>query len=484
MRTSVEPAEGNKVKLSIEVDESEFEPAVDAAFRKIAQEVRIPGFRPGKAPRRLLESRLGVGAGRAQALNDALPEYYADAVRDAEVDVIAPPEIEITAGHLEGPVVFEAVVEVRPVIEIEGHRSISVEIPSAAAVDAEVDEQLERIRMQFSTLETVERAAAEGDFVVMDIEGSQDGEVLEGLVASAYSYEVGSGGIVPELDEQLIGVAAGESRSFDAVHPNSANQAGNGSANEEDGDSTGDDGDAEGESPLHFELTVSEVQQRVLPELNDELAKEASGFETMEEWRTDMVARLSQVKKAQAQMLVREKIGEALAELVTEELPEPLVAGEMQERLQDMAMRLQAQGLSLEQWLQFSGVEPDAFIADLRATAERAAKVDLALRAVAVAERIEASEEDLESEFALVASRVGESTETVREQLTSAGHLPALRVDIAKRKALELLTEVVTITDEQGTAIIFSDLALDEDSDEDPGAGSDATTTTEESEGE
>ena len=183
----------------------------------------------------------------------------------------------------------------------------------------------------------------------------------------------------------------------------------------------------------------------------------------MAEWRDDLVTRMSQVKRAQAQMAVREKIGEALAELVTDELPEPLIGSEMNERLQDMAMRLQAQGLTLEQWLQFSGTETEQFLADLRETAERSAKVDLALRAVAAAENIEADEEDLEEEYAAVAVRVEQDPETVREQLTEAGHVPALRADIAKRKALEWLTGTVTIVDEDGNNIVFDDLALDEE---------------------
>jgi trigger factor len=445
VKATVEPLEGNKVKLSVEVEEQEFEQAVDAAFKKIAREVRIPGFRPGKAPRRLLESRLGSGAGRAQALNDSLPEYYSDAVRLNEVDVIAAPEIEVTSGEEDGPVTFEAVVEVRPTVEVAGYAELSVEIPTPSATDEEIEAQLERIRSQFAELEVVERAADDGDYVTIDIEGSQDGEVLEGLVATAYLYEVGSGAIVPELDEHLRGATAGSEIEFDAAHPN-------------------DDEDSP-EDPLHFEVSVTEVKAKVLPDLDDELAAQASEFDTLAEWRDDLVNRLTQVKRAQAQMAVREKIGEALAELVDMELPEPLVAAEMNERLQDMAMRLQAQGLSLEQWLQFSGTDAEQFLADLRETAERSARVDLALRAVAVAEAIEALEDDLEEEFAAVAERVNEDPDTVREQLTEAGHIPALRADISKRKALDWLTETVTIVDEDGNAIAFAELAIVEDDD-------------------
>jgi trigger factor len=444
VKSTVEALEGNKVKLSVEIDEQEFESAVDAAFKKIAREVRIPGFRPGKAPRRVLESHIGAGAGRAQALNDALPEYYSDAVVANEVDVIAPPEIEITDGQESGVIKFDAIVEVRPVITVSGYAEMAVEIPAPTPSDDEIDAQLDRFRNQYGDLEVVERAADSGDFVTVDIEGSQNDEVLEGLVASAYLYEVGSAGIVPELDEQLVGAAAGDTRSFDAPHPN------------------GDE-----EDPLHFEVTVTEVKAKVLPELNDEFAAQASEFETMAAWRDDLVTRMTEVRKAQSQMMVREKIGEALAELVTDELPEPLIAAEMNERLQDMAMRLQAQGLSLEQWLQFSGTDTEQFLDDLKTTADRSARVDLALRAIALAESIEVLEEDLDIEFEAVAARVQQDSDVVRTQLTEAGHLPALKTDISKRKALDWLTESVRISDEAGNSIVFADLAVADDEDGD-----------------
>ncbi len=458
MKTSVEALEGNKVKLSVEVDEQEFESAVDAAFKKIAREVRIPGFRPGKAPRRVLESHIGAGAGRAQALNDALPDYYSEAVLANEVDVIAPPDIELVEGSESGNVKFDAIVEVRPVISISGYKTLAVEIPSPSPSDEEIDAQLERFRNQYGDLEVVERAADTGDYVTIDIEGSQNDEVLEGLVASAYLYEVGSAGIVPELDEQLAGVSAGDTRSFDAAHPN-----------------------GEEEDPLHFEVTVTEVKAKVLPELNDEFAAQASEFETMAAWRDDLVTRMTEVRKAQSQMIVREKIGEALAELVSDELPEPLIAAEMNERLQDMAMRLQAQGLSLDQWLQFSGTDTEQFLDELKTTADRSARVDLALRAIALAESIEVLEEDLDLEFEAVAARVEQDSDVVRTQLTEAGHIPALKVDIAKRKSLDWLTESVTITDEAGNSITFSDLAA---SDEDEGDTVVETPASEEDESE
>jgi trigger factor len=445
VNATVEALEGHKVKLSIEVDEEEFEKAVDAAFKKIAKEVRIPGFRPGKAPRRLLEARIGVTAGRVQALNDALPDYYLEAVREHEVDVIAAPEFDVTSGEDAGPVLFDAIVQVRPTIEIEGYQGLTVTVPSPRATDEDIANQLERVRSQYAELEVVERAAADGDYVTIDVEGSQDGEPLEGLVATAYLYEVGSGAIVPQLDEALRGAEAGAELSFDAPHPN-------------------DD-----EDELHFEVSVTEVKAKVLPELNDEFAAEASDFETLAEWHDDLIARMGNVKRAQAQMALREGIGNALAELVTEELPDTLVGAEMQERLQDMAMRLEAQGLTLEQWMQLSGTDQESFVADLRETATTAAKVDLALRAVAAAEGLEATEEDLDEEFAAVAARVDADVDTVRERIAEAGQGPAVRADIVKRKALDWLSDRATIVDEAGAPVDRSELDIvetDDDTDE------------------
>ncbi|MEY2570409.1 MAG: trigger factor, partial [Acidimicrobiaceae bacterium] len=163
MKAIVEPLDGNKVKLSVEVDEAEFEKDLDAAFRAIAQEVRLPGFRPGKAPRRLLEAKLGKDVGREEAIRTALPSYYARAVRDNEVDVIAPPEIEITEGKDEGPILFDAVVEVRPQVTVGGYGSLRVELPRPEASDEEIDAQVERLRQQFGELQTVERPAIDGD---------------------------------------------------------------------------------------------------------------------------------------------------------------------------------------------------------------------------------------------------------------------------------------------------------------------------------
>jgi trigger factor len=441
VKTSVIELEDNKVKLSVEVDEQEFETALNAAFRKIAREVRVPGFRPGKAPRKLLEARLGEGVARGEALRDAIPDYYAQAVREHDVDVIAAPEIEITEGEDTGPVAFDAVVEVRPIVTVPGYDSLRVTIARPEATDEEIDAQIERMRRQYAELETVEREAAEGDIVTIDVNGSQAGEPLEGLTAEDYSYEVGSAAIVPELDEELVGASAGDELSFDADHP-----------------------DPEEEEGLHFEVTLKEVRERVLPEATDEWAAEASEFDTLAELRSDLAERMTTVRKMQAQMNLRDKVGEAAADLVDLEVPEPLIAGEMRQRLEDFSMRLQAQGLNLDQWLASSGQDPNEFVEELRTTSARAAKFDLALRAVADAEEMEATDEDLEAEFGQVAQQLDLTPEAVRLRFEEADQMSAIRGDIRRRKALDWLVESVEIVDEEGNALDRADFILpDED---------------------
>jgi trigger factor len=444
MRSTVEPLEGNKVKVSVEVDAGEFETAVDAAFRRIAKDVRLPGFRPGKAPRKVLEARLGPLAGREQALQDSLPEYYSAAVIEHDVDVIAAPEIDITGGRESGAVVFDAVVEVRPSITVPGYGALSVTLTRPSIDEDELDAQIERMRDLDSTLEPVDRAVQEGDVVTIDIAGTLDGQPQPGLTADDYSYAVGSAAITPEVDQHLVGASPGATLSFEATHP-----------------------DPDESRQLHFELAVKDVKAKVLPEADDAWAATASEFSTVAELRASLAERMTRVRKAQAQMALREKVGGALAALVTDEIPEAMVNQEMQDRLQDLAIRLQAQGMPLEQYLAMTGTEPESFSQELRDSALEAVKIDLALRAVAEAEDIDCTDDDLQDDLAGVAERVGQDAGAVRDRLERAGQISAVRSEIRKRKALEWLLEKAQVLDPEGATIDRSELELPADEDDD-----------------
>lgn len=430
MNSTLETLENNLVKLSVTIDEDEFEPDLDQAYQRIAGEVRMPGFRPGKVPRKLLEKQLGPAVAREEALRVALPNYYSQAIVDNEVDVIAAPEIEVISGQESGPVSFDAVVEVRPVVHIAGHAGLRVEIDSPDVLDADIDERVDSIRRQHATLAEVDRAAADDDHVMIDIEGTVDGEPVPGLTAEDYDYVVGSGAVVAEIDENLRGAVAGDEVAFSADHPDESQEA-----------------------RIDFRIVIKEVQEQVLPEPSDDFAAEASEFETLEELRADLADRVAEAKLNTSRMQLEDKTGEALARLVDDELSEALIEDEMSNRAEELAMRLQAQGIQLDQYLQITGTTPEMFRDQLREQSEKSARVDLALRAVADIENIEISEDELDHELMHLAAQVDQPLEIVKEQLAASGRLKAIRSDMRIRAALEWVTDRAEIVDPAGSPI-------------------------------
>ena len=433
LTTSVEPLEGNKVKLSVEVPEAEFEKAIDGAFRKLAREVKIPGFRPGKAPRQLLEARIGTEAAREQALRDALPEYYAEAVEAEDIDVIAPPEIDITAGEQEGDVHFNAVVEVRPIIELDGYSGLKLEIPSPEISDEIVDAQIDQLRDRFADLEEKSGALGDGDYAQIDIKGYVHDEVIDSLSATDFLYEVGSGTVVPKLDDELRGAKAGDILKFNDKLP------------ERFGDRAGED--------VAFQVLVKEAKRKVLPEANDEWASEVSEFDTLDELRADARQRLELYNKVQSQLLVRDKALDAVADLVDVEVPDALVTQDMERRLHDLAHRLERQGATIQQYIEALGQEREAFLDELRAGSTRSVKADLALRAVVANEDITATDEEVDREIEQYAERSGEKPEKVRREFERRGVLEAVRSDIARGKAIQFLVDNATVVDESGQPV-------------------------------
>jgi trigger factor len=434
VKATVEPHEGNKVKVSVEVDEAEFDKAIDAAFRKIAREVRIPGFRPGKAPRKVLERRFGHDVGREQALQDSLPDFYTQALRDQDVDAIAPPDIDITGGREDGPLAFDAIVEVRPDVRVAGYDGLRVTLDRPQVSDAEVEEQIDRMRQVQATLIEVDRPAQDDDVATIDITGSLDGEVQDGLTADDYSYTVGSGSITPEVDAELRGAKPGDILAFDASHP--------------DQDET---------RQLSFRVLVKQVNARQLPEADDAWASENSEFDTLDELRASIRERMLAVRRTQAQHELTEKTGEALSRLVTDDPPETLVQHELEHRTQDVAMRLQAQGVDLEKMVSEGGL-PEEMTQQLKQAAETAVRVDLALRGVAAAESIDCSEDELAEEIAAIAQRVDQKPRRVFDEFQRGGQLAAVRSDVRKKKALDWLLERVEIVDQEGQPIERAEL--------------------------
>jgi len=443
MKTVVEPLEGNKVKLSIEVGSAEVDKAVDAAARKLAREVRMKGFRPGKVPRQVLEARMGHEALRQEALRESLPDYYAEAVREHEVDVIAPPAIDITAGEDAGDLHFDAVVEVRPSVAIPGYAGLQVTIDRPGASDEEIDAQVDRLRGNSATLEDVSRPAKDGDVLTIDLgmtpeEMTPEGEVKPGEPSNVtdISYTVGSGEFgIAELDVQLQGARTGDIIKFTT--------------------------EVTAERTMSFQVLVKAVREPVLPELTDAWVDEETEFETVEELRNDLRTNIAARKRLQSTFQLRERAMSALVELVTDDAPPPLVETELERRLHDLGHRLEAQGASFERYLSAIGQEPEAFVEEMRASATTSVKADLALRALADAEEIEASEEDVDNEIARLAESVGQSAAQVRTNLVTSDQLPAVRSDVRKTKALAWLMEHVDVVDSEGQPIDRATLELE-----------------------
>ena len=439
LTTSVEPLEGNKVRLRVAVPADEFERAVDAAFRKLARQVKIPGFRPGKAPRQLLEARLGGEVAREQALRDSVPDYYAQAVEAEDIDVIAAPEIDITDGEDSGDVAFDAVVEVRPVIELAGYDPLRVEIPIPDVNDEAVEAQVDALRERFADLEDKTGPLADGDYAQIDIKAYVHDEVVDALSATDYLYEVGSGGLVPKLDEELRGKRVGDILKFNDQLP------------ERFADRAGEE--------VSFQVLIKETKRKILPEPTDEWASEVSEFDTVDALRDDARTRLALVAKVRAQMLVRDKVLDAVTQLVDTDLPDALVTSETERRLHDLMHRLEHEGATLPDYLAATGQDQNAFVNQVRESAADAVRADLALRAVVSQEHIEATEDDVDREVDRLAERLGAKPAKVRRDLERGGMFEAVRSDIARGKALQLLVDHADVVDESGNPV---DLTLPE----------------------
>jgi trigger factor len=441
MRATAAPEEGNKVRLSVEIDEGEIDKALDEVMSRLARDLRVPGFRPGKVPRRVIEARMGgATALRGEALREALPDFYARAVSDTEVDPIDQPEIDITAGDESGPVSFDAVVLVRPTVSIPGYQGLVVTLPGLEVTDEEIAAQIDRLRATSGELVEVSRPARDGDQVTVDIHGTRGGGAGaddSDLDAEDFLYEVGSGGVVPELDDQLRGAKAGDIFAFDSTL------------------------DALGQT-VSFRVLVKDVKELVLPDVTDEWASEASEFDTVEELRDDIAERLRQRHIVQAQMALRQKTAEALVELVTEDIPEQLVLVELRERIHDLNHRLDSQGMSLGQFLGATGRDEQEFLDELRGGALQSVKVDLALRALVEAEGIEVTDDELDEELAAMGERLEMDVDQVRSQLELGGRLAAVRSDRRKTKAMTWLIDSVELVDEDGKPVSRADLLVNE----------------------
>ena len=431
MKSSVETLGPTQVKLSVEVPFEELTPAIDAAYKKIGRSVKVQGFRPGKVPARILDQRVGRAAVLEEAVNDALPKLYTEAIEQAEVKAVGRPTIDVETFEDGAPLLFNATVDVRPEIELPAYDALPVTVDDADVTDEQLDEQITNLQDRFATLVAVERAVETGDFVTLDIGANLDGEQVEGTTATGLSYEVGSDSLMPGIDEVLVGAAAGELKTFDTELQYGEH----------------------GGRTAQVQVTVQGVKVKQMPDLDDDFARTASEFDTLDELKDDLRTRLGRVQKMQQGLAARDKTLETLLGLVDVPLPESLVAAEADWRHRRMEQEITGAGMAVDDYLAAQGQTHDEWHVDLRASAEQAVKSQLILDAIADKEEIGVTDADLSEQVVRQAQRTGVSPDQLAQQIVQSGQLPTLFGDVRRGKALALVTQNAVISDASGRPV-------------------------------
>ena len=422
MRSTLETVEPTKVRINVVVEPDELRPAIDRTARRLSREVRVPGFRKGKVPRQVIEARIGRDALLAEAIEqEAVPEFYAKAIEELGVRPLSRAQVE-PPDYTDGePLSFSATIEVMPDLDLPPYRGIEVERPSLEVTDEHVDAQLERLRERFAQLEVIGRPLAKDDFAQIDLLATHHTDEIPELTRSDFLYEVGSGAVVPKLDEELEGKRKGDILKFNATLPEEA-------------------GEGLGGREVTFQVLVKEAKAKVLPKLDDDFAQEASEFDTLEELRGDLRQRLEEAAEAQRASELETRVLQAYLDQAEVPLPESMVHDELHYRANRFAQQLTMMGTNLDQYLQALGQTADDVEADLRAQSERAVRAQLVLEAIAQAEGFEATDEEIEAELRRQAQRVGRDPEEVRRALAD-GRIGVIAGDILRSKALAYMVE-------------------------------------------
>lgn len=414
MKTDVETLSPTRVKLSVEMPFDELQPSFDEAYKTIGKQVSIPGFRKGKVPARVIEQRFGRGAVLEEVINDAVPKAYESALREKEIVPVGRPEVDVTEIEDGQHVKFTAEVDVRPEFELPDYKSLTAEVDPATASDVDIDEHIDNLRTRFASLKDVDRASADGDVLLVDISGRTDaGDEVEDLSGTALSYELGTEGMLPGFDDAVRGAKADETRTFDFTPGN--------------GDWAG--------VPLKVTVTVKNVRERELPELNEEFVIMASEFDTVEELREDAKKRVERLKRMEQGQQARGKVYEALMESVDIPLPEGIIAAEVQAHFED-------------------GHEAsDEHRAEVEQQARDALKSQFIFDRIAETEEVTVGESELSNWLMQQAPRYGMAPDALAQALVESGQVSMALSDIRRSKALALVLENATVTDAEGNAI-------------------------------
>jgi trigger factor len=460
VKTDVEELSPTRVKLTIEVPFEELKPSLDKAYRDVGRQVRIPGFRPGHVPPRIIDQRLGRGVVLEQAVNDAVPQLYGKALEESEVAALGQPDLEITRLDDGEQLSFTAEVDVRPKFELPDLSTLSVTVENAEVGPDEVEEYLSDLRERFASLKTAERPAAEGDFVSIDLSASVDGKLVDDAQASGLSYQVGSGSLLDGLDEAIVGMSAGDATTFSTELPG---------------------GEHEGEQ-AEVALTVHSVKIKELPELDDEFAQSASEYDTLGEFRAGTRERLENIKRLSQVGQARDKALDTVLSRLDIPLPERLVTAETEGREQSLDEQLERSGTTKEAYLEARGITADDLEAEIIVDARRAVKAGFVLDELAREDDLRVQQEELNGYIVEQAYRLGVPPDRLAKEIVDRGQLGVAMGEVLRGKALRVLAERVKVTDEAGRPVDVKEIAAardaeisaDEDATDEGGADEDA----------
>jgi trigger factor len=436
LKSTVEHLSPTRVRINVEVPFDELKPNFDRAYRKLAKQVRIPGFRPGKAPARVLENRLGRGVVLDEVVNEAIPAKYMEAVNADEIRTLGRPDIEVTKIEDGDHLAFTVEVDVRPEITIPAFGELSVSVDDIEVDEDEVGRQLDELRARFGTLAGADRPAQDGDFVSIDLAGTVDGEEVPDAATTGLSYQVGSGELIDGIDEAIIGTSAGETKTF--VSKLVA------------GEFAGKDAE--------ISVTVQSVKVRELPEADDEFAQMASEFDTIEELRDNLKERVALTKRMQQGVQARDKVLDALLETTEVPLPATVVDAEIEMRAHDAVHAFDHDDAKFNEFLESQGRTREEFDTEVRTEAEKAVKTQLVLDSIADAEGVNVSDQELTERIIYQAQRFGVSPDEYVNRAQESGQLGAIFADVRRGKALASIVRQATVTDASGNAIDFDAL--------------------------
>jgi trigger factor len=448
VKSTVEHLSPTRVRINVEVPFDELKPSFDSAFKKLAKQVRIPGFRPGKAPARVLENRLGRSVVLDEVVNEAVPAKYLEAVNSGEVRTLGRPDIEVTKIEDGDLLAFTAEVDIRPEFAVPSFGELSVTVDDVMVTDEQVEQQLGELRARFGTLTGVDRPAQEGDFVVIDLSATVDGQDVEEANTTGLSYEIGSGQLIDGIDDALVGTSAEKTKTFTTTLV------------------AGEFAGREAE----VTVVLQSVKERQLPDADDEFAQLASEFDTLDELNADLRERLSRVARMQQGMQARDKVLEALLATTDVPLPEAVVEAEVGVRTHDAVHAFDHDEAKFEEWIQQQGQTREQFDQEIRQAAEQAVKTQLVLDSIADAAQLTVSDGEFTERIIYQSQRYGVSPDEYVKQAQQSGQLGAIFADVRRGKALATVVREATATDTAGNRVDLDELFAEAGAEAEPAA--------------